>query len=288
MLPFRNPSLFTGLRARSGRVLLYGPPGSGKTFVAKATAAECGRPLIVVTPSLIMSKYVGDAEKQVRCLFAVAKSIAPCLVFIDEADALLGSRRDGEHDALRRVKTELLTALDGAGSEMVATPPAAAPTDGPSRAFSASPMQPPVATPLTPHPHQTSQHIFVIAATNRPDDLDDAFIRRFPTRVYVPLPAVDQRVTLLATLLASTRHSLGDSDVRRVAAATEGYSMSDLRELLSQAAMAPIRRLGTTAALTATADTIQPMTIADVLNSLATVKPSVRPDSVAAAAQFFG
>lgn len=205
ILPSVRPELFTGLRTPAKGLLLFGPPGNGKTLLARAVATECSATFFSISAATLTSKYVGDGEKLVRALFTVAREMQPSIIFIDEVDSLLSERSSGEHEATRRLKTEFLVQFDGlpANSE--------------------------------------ADRIVVMAATNRPQELDEAALRRFPKRVYVTLPDLNTRQLLLRRLLEKQGSPLSDADLNRLAMLTEGYSGSDLTALAKDAALEPIR-----------------------------------------------
>ncbi|MBA0725899.1 hypothetical protein Golax_001760, partial [Gossypium laxum] len=115
MLPLRRPDLFKGGLLKPCRgILLFGPPGTGKTMLAKAIANEAGASFINVSMSTITSKWFGEDEKNVRALFTLAAKVAPTIIFVDEVDSMLGQRnRVGEHEAMRKIKNEFMTHWDG-------------------------------------------------------------------------------------------------------------------------------------------------------------------------------
>ncbi|PIN21674.1 AAA+-type ATPase [Handroanthus impetiginosus] len=206
MLPLRRPDLFNGGLLKPCRgILLFGPPGTGKTMLAKAIANEAGASFINVSMSTITSKWFGEDEKNVRALFTLAAKVSPTIIFVDEVDSMLGQRtRAGEHEAMRKIKNEFMTHWDG-----LLTKP--------------------------------GERILVLAATNRPFDLDEAIIRRFERRVMVGMPSVESREMILRTLLS--KEKVEDLDFKELAVMTEGYSGSDLKNLCVTAAYRPVREL---------------------------------------------
>ncbi|XP_010251600.1 PREDICTED: uncharacterized protein LOC104593453 isoform X2 [Nelumbo nucifera] len=207
MLPLRRPDLFKGGLLKPCRgILLFGPPGTGKTMLAKAIAKEAGASFINVSMSTITSKWFGEDEKNVRALFTLAAKVSPTIIFVDEVDSMLGQRtRVGEHEAMRKIKNEFMTHWDG-----LLTKP--------------------------------GERILVLAATNRPFDLDEAIIRRFERRIMVGLPSAENREMILRTLLAKEKVEEG-LDFKELANMTEGYSGSDLKNLCTTAAYRPVREL---------------------------------------------
>lgn len=208
--PIKRPELFSslGLHAPAG-VLLYGPPGCGKTLLARAVASESGANFISVKGPELLSKYVGDSELAVRKVFARARSSAPCIIFFDELDALAPRRGGGgssdSSGASERVVNMLLTEMDGFSER---------------------------------------KQVFLIAATNRPDIIDPAMLRpgRLDKLVYVPLPDPEGRASILCTLLKGVKIA-GDVDVGGIAknSAANGYSGADLQALIRTAGEKALR-----------------------------------------------
>jgi len=116
VLPLLHPQLFRGAREPPRGLLLFGPPGTGKTLIAKAIATEASSTFFSISSSSLMSKWMGEGEKMVRALFAVARAKQPAVIFIDEVDSVLSQRREGEQEGTIRIKNELLVQIDGAGS----------------------------------------------------------------------------------------------------------------------------------------------------------------------------
>ena len=206
--PIKQPELYAavGISAPTG-VLLWGPPGCGKTLLAKAVAAESKANFISVKGPELLNKFVGESEAAVRRVFTRARSSVPCVIFFDELDALVPRRDDAGSEASARVVNTLLTELDGLNERA---------------------------------------GIFVIAATNRPDMIDEAMLRpgRLETPLFVDLPGPNERVEILTTLVRGKPvNNIGQiADVARVC---EGYSGADLGALLREAGHCAIRRQGT-------------------------------------------
>ncbi|OMJ28870.1 Fidgetin-like protein 1 [Smittium culicis] len=205
--PMLRPDLFNGLRGPAKGLLLFGPPGTGKTLIGRCIASQSSATFFSISCSSLTSKWVGEGEKMVRALFAVARAKQPSVVFIDEIDSLLSQRSDGENEATRRIKTEFLVQFDGVG------------TTG------------------------EEDRILVIGATNRPQEIDEAARRRFTKRLYIPLPEKGGRKAIVTNLLRKQSHSLTDAQIDQISELTDGYSGSDMNGLCREAALGPIRSI---------------------------------------------
>ncbi|XP_031121843.1 uncharacterized protein LOC116024943 [Ipomoea triloba] len=208
MLPLQRPELFCKgqLTKPCKGILLFGPPGTGKTMLAKAVATEAGANFINISMSSITSKWFGEGEKYVKAVFTLASKIAPSVVFVDEVDSMLGRRESpGEHEAMRKMKNEFMVNWDGLRTK-------------------------------------DKERVLVLAATNRPFDLDEAVIRRLPRRLMVNLPDAPNREKILRIILAKEELS-PNVDLEAIANMTEGYSGSDLKNLCVTAAHCPIREI---------------------------------------------
>uniref|UniRef100_A0A5B6ZAL4 Putative ATPase family AAA domain-containing protein 1 n=1 Tax=Davidia involucrata TaxID=16924 RepID=A0A5B6ZAL4_DAVIN len=207
ILPLRRPELFSHgkLLGPQKGVLLYGPPGTGKTMLAKAIAKESGAVFINVRISNLMSKWFGDAQKLVAAVFSLAYKLQPAIIFIDEVDSFLGQRRTTDHEALTNMKTEFMALWDGFTTDQNA-------------------------------------RVMVLAATNRPSELDEAILRRLPQAFEIGMPDHKERVEILKVILKGERVE-DDIDFDHIATLCDGYTGSDLLELCKKAAYFPIRDL---------------------------------------------
>ena len=206
ILPTRFPQLFTGKRRPFKGILLYGPPGTGKSYLAKAVATEADSTFFSVSSADLVSKWQGESERLVRNLFEMARESPgnKAIIFIDEVDSLCGSRSEGESDSARRIKTEFLVQMDGVG--------------------------------------KNEGDVLVLGATNVPWELDAAIRRRFEKRVYIPLPEPEARAIMVKLHLGDTPNNLSESDFDTLGRLTEGASGSDIKVLVKEALMEPLRR----------------------------------------------
>jgi len=243
VLPALRPELFTGLRSPAKGLLMFGPPGNGKTLLARALASEAKCNLVNISASSVTSKWVGEGEKLVRTLFSVARAIQPVIIFVDEIDSLLSERRTGEHEAMRRIKTEFLLQFEG----ML--------TGGDER-------------------------IIVVAATNRPQELDDAALRRFTKRIYVEMPDKNGRIALVSRLMSKHGSNLTSADLDKVGRLTEGYTCSDITNLAKDAAMSPLREISTAELAKIKPEDMRPITIKDFVKSSERVRKSLSSESL--------
>lgn len=205
ILPVKFPHLFTGNRKPLSGILLYGPPGTGKSYLAKAVATEANSTFFSVSSSDLVSKWMGESERLVKQLFTMARENKPSIIFIDEVDALCGPRGEGESEASRRIKTELLVQMNGVGND--------------------------------------ASGVLVLGATNIPWQLDAAIRRRFEKRIYIALPDKDARTRMFELNVGSTPCELTNKDYKLLGEMTEGYSGADIAVVVKDALMQPIRKI---------------------------------------------
>ena len=208
VLPIIEPSKLkiVGISKAVG-VLLYGPPGCGKTLLAKAVANEAKANFISIKGPELLNKYVGESERAIRSLFIRAKNSSPCIIFFDELDALVPKRSQENNNSSERVVNQLLTEMDGL---------------------------------------EDRKQIFIIAATNRPDIIDPAMLRpgRLDKLLYVPLPDFNDRCSILETI---TKHLKLDKDIElnkiNMDKRMEGFSGADIAALVREAQLHALKRL---------------------------------------------
>ena len=204
-LPLRHPELFTrlGIEPHSG-ILLYGPPGCGKTLLAKVLASESEANMLAINGPEIMNKYYGETESKLRDIFKEAKEHSPSIIFIDEIDAIAPKREEAYGDVEKRVVAQLLALMDG----------------------------------LTDR-----GNVIVLGATNRPDSVDPALRRpgRFDREIEISVPNADGR---LEVLQIHTRGMpiADDVELKTLSAELNGYTGADIKSLCREAAMKSIRR----------------------------------------------
>ncbi|CRK16959.1 hypothetical protein BN1708_011897 [Verticillium longisporum] len=179
VIPIRFPSLFQGKRQPWKGILLYGPPGTGKSYLAKAVATEANSTFFSVSSSDLISKWMGESERLVKTLFAMARENKPAVIFIDEIDALCSPRGEGDSEASRRIKTELLVQMDGVGKD--------------------------------------SKGVLVLGATNIPWQLDSAIRRRFQRRIHIGLPDAPGRASMFKISVGDTETDLTPNDYNELA-----------------------------------------------------------------------
>ncbi len=239
--PVMRPDLFLFGWPRG--ILLYGPPGCGKTMLAAAVANEVKAEFLYVDSATIMSKWLGEAEKNVAKLFAYARELAdsgkPVIIFIDEVDSLLGVH-GSEVGGEVRARNQFLKEMDGIQDK------------------------------------NSKRHVYVLAATNKPWKLDEAFIRRFEKRIYIPPPTFTARKRLFMSLISKVKHE--DIDFDKLAEMTEGYSFADITAIVKDAynkiVVQYMERGGN--------GTLRALRMEDLMDAISNRKPSISEEMIKA------
>ncbi|OAQ30143.1 AAA-domain-containing protein [Linnemannia elongata AG-77] len=210
MMPLAHPEIYAHMGVKPPRgILLHGPPGTGKTMMANAIAGSLGVPFITISAPSVVSGMSGESEKKIREVFEEARDLAPCLMFIDEIDAITPKRETAQREMERRIVAQLLTCMDDLNLE-----------------------------------NTNGKPVMIIGATNRPDSLDPALRRagRFDLEINIGVPDQDSREQILRVMASKLKLS-GDFDFKELAKLTPGYVGADLNALTAAAGVAALKRI---------------------------------------------
>uniref|UniRef100_A0A183CHU4 tryptophan--tRNA ligase n=1 Tax=Globodera pallida TaxID=36090 RepID=A0A183CHU4_GLOPA len=247
VLPMLNPALFTGLRAPPKAILLFGATGNGKTMLARATATESLCTFFAISAADIVSKWFGEGERRVQTLFQMARNAEPAIIFIDEVDWLLSARNPNAHEATKRITSQFLIEMEGCNRR---------------------------------------GRVLVLAATNRPQDLDPASLRCFSQRIYIDLPGHRSRSSMIKKTFAldrETKINVTEDEFRTIGKMTKRYSFSDLKHLCEEASNAPVHeaQLNNPRLVGVLPADLRAVTLDDLKAALRVVRASVKDEDVA-------
>ncbi|KAG5682754.1 hypothetical protein PVAND_012087 [Polypedilum vanderplanki] len=245
-IAMNHPEFFTGLRAAPKAILFFGPPGTGKTLIGKCIASSCSATFMSISASSLTSKWIGESEALVRAMFSYARLKQPSVIFFDEIDSLLEKRDSdsgGGNETYNRIKTEFLVQLDGVSAV------------------------------------SKNDRVLFIAATNLPHKIDEAILRRFSKRIFVPLPVEAARVALFKNLLANEKHRLSEEQFEKLGEMSEGYSGSDITQVCKEAAMKPLRKISNVLS-EISVDQIPPISFKHFIKAFRDIKPSVSAETI--------
>nr|XP_002129659.1 ATPase family AAA domain-containing protein 1-like [Ciona intestinalis] len=204
ILPFHKRDIFRQCKLflPPKGILLYGPPGCGKTMIAKATAREAGCAFINIEVQQLTDKWYGESQKLAAAVFSLAHKLQPAIIFIDEIDAFLQMRSDRDHEVTAMMKATFMSLWDGLASD-------------------------------------NESQVMVMGATNRPQQIDQAILRRMPIKLNVPMPDLKQRANILSIVLEVEDVS-DDVDLELLSESLNGFSGSDIREMCRHASVARV------------------------------------------------
>eukprot|EP00375_Theileria_parva_P000701 XP_763371.1 vacuolar sorting protein 4 [Theileria parva strain Muguga] len=245
LLPMKFPNLFSSKNIINYNcILLYGPPGTGKTHLANALSNEFKYHFLSISSSNILSKYYGESERYIRNLFNFCIMKSPCVLFIDEIDSICNTRNSNQHEATNRIKTEFMIQINRLSNE---------------------------------------GNVLLLGSTNLPWLLDNAIIRRFEKRIYIPLPNQNNRFDLIKKLLTNVKHTLADSDLHYMSENTTNFNCYDINILVKEIVLYTLKKYNNNESLLNINEDdliIPTISIEDVKEVLKDFRPSVAVDDI--------